>query len=156
MAVALLLASVLLVVYYVVDLPAPDEYSTIYLLDTNGRAVNYPEYLVAGVNSTFTVYVNVENHMGQTLNSTVQVKVTASGNPSIPVDSTPTQTFSGQIQDGKAWQNEATVSLPTPGNYLVAFELWNINQNTTALQFSGNYCVLNVEVAADKTAAVVE
>ena len=44
--------------------PQAEPYNTIYLLDANKKAVDYPEVLVANQNSTFNVYVDVENHMG--------------------------------------------------------------------------------------------
>jgi hypothetical protein len=37
------------------------------------------------------------------------------------------------------------VSINEPGSYSVIFELW-IHDETGALKFSYNYCVLNIEV----------
>ncbi len=148
MAIALLLASVLLVTYYVALEPAPDRYMTIYVLDSNGKATNYPEFVVANVNSTFSVYVDVENHLGTILtNAQVQVKVTTDSNPSFPVNANATQTFTGTVKNGATWQNIATVSLNQPGDWLVVFELWTPNANGNGLQFS-KAVALNVEVAA--------
>ena len=148
-AIALLLASVLLVTYYVVLMPVQEGYMTIYLLDSNRKAVNYPEFSVANINSTSSVYVEVENHMGRTLNNTqVLLKVTNNTNPTFPMDLNATQTFIGAVQEGATWENVATISLNEPGNYLVAFELWIPNQNGQ-LQFSNDFCVLNVQVAAE-------
>ena len=149
-AIALLLASVLLVTYYVALRPAPDKYTTIYLLDSNKKAMDYPEFLVANVSSTFSVFVNVENHMGRSLDDVqVLVKVTNEANPIPPLNTTATQTFSGALKDGSSTSNVATLSLNQPGNYMVVFELWIPNQDTGTLEFSGNYCVLNVQVAAE-------
>ena len=147
-AIALLLASALLVTYFVALRPLQAGYTTIYLLDSNRKAVDYPEYLVAGVNSTFSVYVDVEDHLGRNLtNAQVLVKITDNMKSSFPVDAPVTQTFAGFVQDQTMWENMATISLDQPGSYLVFFELWIPNQNG-ALQFSGNFCVLNVQVAA--------
>ncbi len=147
-AVALLLASVLLVTFYVLDRPVQNPYATIYLLDSNHKAADYPEYTVANVNSTFSVYVDVENHMGRSIsNAQVQVKVANGTNPTFPLDVNATQTFTGTVQDGETWENIATVSLNEPGNYLAAFELWIPNQDTGVLQFSEDFCVLNIQVA---------
>jgi uncharacterized membrane protein len=147
-AIALLLASVLLVTYYVALRPAPDQYTTIYLLDSQKKAADYPEFLVANVNSTFSVYVDVENHMGRTLNDAqVLVKVTTDLNPTFPVDVNATQTLIGTVRDGAVWENVSTVSLNQPGNYAVYFELWIPSKNGQ-LQFSNNFCVLNVQVSA--------
>ncbi len=146
-AIALLLASVLLVTYYVALRPVPDRYMTIYLLDSNRKAVDYPEHLVVNVNSTFSVYVEVENHMGRSVNDTqVLVKVTPDLNPTFPVNANVTQAFDGTVADGATWENIATVTLNQPGTYAVYFELWISNQNGQ-LQFSNDFCVLNVQVA---------
>jgi uncharacterized membrane protein len=154
-AIALLLACVLLVTYFVALRPAPNEYMTIYLLDSNKKAVDYPESLVANVSSTFSVYVNVENHMGSPMNDTqVWVKVVTDANPSFPINANVTQTLTtGPLENGDSASKVATVSLNQPGDYLVAFELWVRNEKTDVLQFSGDYCVLNVQVAATNTNA---
>ena len=149
-AISLVLASVLLVTFFVFDRPAPKPFMTIYLLDTNHKAVDYPESVVANVNSTFSVYVDIENHMGQTVSGAqVLVKVTNGTNPEFPLDVNATQTFTRteNLEDGKTWENIATISLNNPGNYLVSFELWTSNQGAGAPQFSGDFCVLNVQVA---------
>lgn len=147
MAIALLIASVLLVTYFISDQPPTDKYVSIYVLDSHGKAADYPEFLVANVNSTFSVYVNVENNLGTTLtNAQVQVKVTSDSNPSFPVNTNATQTFAGTVKNGATWQNIATVSLNQPGNYLVVFELWTTNPS--GLQYSGYFATLSVQVAA--------
>jgi hypothetical protein len=110
--------------------------------------------VVANVSSTFSVYVDVENHMGQTVNGAqVLVKVTNGTNPTFPLDANATQTFTGTVKDGGTWENIATVSLNIPGNYLIAFELWTPNQGTGTLQFSGDLSVLNVQVAPQNATA---
>ncbi|MCW4019028.1 MAG: DUF1616 domain-containing protein [Candidatus Bathyarchaeota archaeon] len=153
-AIALLLASVLLVTYYVALRPEPDEYTTIYLLDSNKKASDYPEFLVANVNSTFSVYVNVENHLGRTLDDfQVLVKATTDVNPTFPIeDVNATQTITGTLKDGEATSTVVTMGLNQPADYLVAFELWIPNEDTGKMEFSDNYCVLNVQVAAEQVA----
>ena len=144
-AIALVLASVLLVTYYV-KLPVQNGYTTIYLLDSNRTAADYPEYVVANVNSTFHVYVDVENHLNDTMdNAQVQVKLVSDQNPTFPLNANATQTFNGTVQKEATWEIPVTVSLNQPGKYLVAFELWIPNRGV--LEFSGNFCVLNVQVA---------
>ncbi len=153
-AIALLLASVLLVTYFVTLQPVQNGYTTIYLLDSQKKAVDYPEFLVAGVNSTFSVYVDVENHNGAEINAQVLVKVVSGTNPTFPVDANPTLTFNGTVKDGATWENVATVSLNEPGNYSVVYELWTSNQNAVA-QFTGNQCVLNVRVVAENATSTI-
>lgn len=143
-AVALLIAAILLGVYYVALRPVQAGYFTMYLFDPQKKAIDYPEVLVSGVNNTFSVYVEVENHNGTAVNCTVQVKVTSDMNPTYPVAVNATQTFSGTVENGAApWENVATVSLNQPGYYMVIFELWT---NNGAQQFSGEFTQLNVHV----------
>ena len=56
--------------------PAPAGYSTIYVLDSQNKAANYPSVLVANQNSTFNVPVTVVNNMGGTVQYEVLVKIT--------------------------------------------------------------------------------
>ncbi len=145
MAIALVLASVLLGYYYVALRPAQNGYMTVYLLDTQKKAANYPELLVKGENSTFSVYVEVENYRNTTQNCQIQVKVTSDMNPSFPVPVNATQTFSGTVQSGAVWENLATLSLNQAGKYMVVFELWTSNE-AGVFESSGDFCVLNVQV----------
>jgi uncharacterized membrane protein len=145
-AIALILASALLVTYYVALRPAPDRYVNVYYLSSD-KTTDYPEFAVANVNSTFSLYVTVENHLGYALtDAQLQVKVTGDSNPSFPLNANATQVFNGTVQDGASWTNLATVSLNAPGQYFVVFELWTSDGN--GLQFSGYYATLSVVVAA--------
>jgi uncharacterized membrane protein len=146
-AIALLIASVLLVTFYAVNLPTPDKYTTIYLLDSNGKASDYPENLTAYMNYTFNV--NVENHKGRMLNyMQVQVKIASESNPTFPLEINAVQIINRtDVQDGTSWQSSVTLSLNQPRNYLVVFELWITSKtNNSLLEYSGNFVALNVVV----------
>jgi uncharacterized membrane protein len=146
-AVALIIAVALLATFYVTNRPPQQSYTSIYLLDTQGKAVEYPEVVVANQNSTFSVFVTVENHRGASVDATVYVKV-ISGTPSaLPVNGEVTQTFNGEIKNGATWKNTSTLTLNTPGQYTVVCELWLTNSTSGELQFSGNACTLPVQVA---------
>ena len=149
-AIALLIASVLLAVTYFITPISNQGYLTIYLLDSNRKAANYPEALTANVNSTFSVFVVVENHEGQTVDESVLVKVISDNNPIFPINTSATQTFNGTLKDEETTENVATVSLSQPGNYLVAFELWI--QKEGNLQFTGELVALNIQVSAEENA----
>ena len=148
-AIALIVVSVLIGIYYVALPPSQEGYIEMYLLDYQRSTVNYPERLVNGENNTFSVYVEVENHMGVSQSCQVQVKVISNMNPTFPVDTNATLTFNGTVENRANWENIATVSLNKAGDYSVVFELWISNQNKV-LEYSGNFCLLNVQVV-DKT-----
>lgn len=144
-AIALLIASILLGVYYVFLRPVQAGYFTIYLLDSQKKAVDYPEVLVSGVNNTFSVYVDVENHNGTDVTLQVQVKVTTDMNPTYPVPVKPTtDPVNSTVANEGKWEYVATVSLNQPGDYMVIFELWTVTGG--APQFSGEFTQLNIHV----------
>ncbi|HUT17188.1 MAG TPA: hypothetical protein VMW84_02690, partial [Acidobacteriota bacterium] len=65
--IALIFVSSLLIGYYLISRLPPEGYTTIYVLDyPQKKAIDYPELLVINENSTFNVWVVVENHMGKT------------------------------------------------------------------------------------------
>ena len=149
MAVALLVASILLGVYYALLIPKQEGYLTFYLLDSQEKAIDYPELVVSGENSTFNVYFDVENHMGKSVECQVILKITKDMNPTFPLNVNATETYANRVEDGHSWRDIATVSLSEPGNYMVVFELWTLEkneENTEAPLFSKNSCLLNVRV----------
>jgi uncharacterized membrane protein len=144
--IALLFVAILFVGYFALLRPIQRGYTTVYLLDTQEKAINYPELLVINQNSTFNVYVDVENHMGKTQTCQVLLKVVNGTIPSVPVDARTSNSYVKTLENGEVWKNSVTVSLNEPGNYSAVFELWIHDQNAGAFQFTYNYCVLNLEV----------
>ena len=143
---ALIIVSATVIGYYVVFRPQAEPYNTIYLLDANKKAVDYPETLVANQNSTLSVYVDVENHMAASASYQVQVKI-IKNLTTFPVDTQPSQTIeTGSVNnDGKPVENTATITQNTPGSYSVVFELWQ-QHSDGSLTFTQDYCVLNIQV----------
>jgi len=136
----------LLIGYYFVSRLPPEGYTSIYLLDyQNKKAIDYPEFIVANENSTFSVWVVVENHMGRSQSCQVLQKVITDTIPSFPVDADVENSYTQTIENEETWENLATLSISEIGSYSIIFELW-IYDETEMLQFSYNYCVLNIEV----------
>jgi uncharacterized membrane protein len=144
---ALLIVSATVVGYYVWLRPQPEPYNTFYLLNSQKNAADYPETLVANQNSTFNVYINVENHMGKAENQSYQVLVKITQNLSgLPVDVQPIQTYDLSLRNGDSWQTLTSITQNQVGSYSVVFELWHYNQDTKAYEFTLNYAVLNLQV----------
>ena len=142
---ALIIVSATVIGYYVVLRPQPEGYNTICLLPSQKKAIDYPEVLVANQNSTFNVYVNVENHMGSTESYQVLVKITKNLS-TFPVDTQASQVYdTGNVPNGGGWENMATITQNETGSYSVVFELWQHKPNGP-LEFTHNYCVLNIQV----------
>jgi uncharacterized membrane protein len=144
--IALILVSILVTSYYVLLRPPQKGYMTIYLLDSQKKALNYPELLVVNQNNTFNVWVEVENHMGKSQYSEVLQKVTNDTIPIFPFKADATATYVRTLENGETWETLSTIAINKPGNYSVIFELWIYDEEVGELQFSGNVCVLNIEV----------
>jgi uncharacterized membrane protein len=143
---ALLIVSVAVLSYFVWFKPLAEPYNTIYLLDSNKKALDYPETLVVNQNSTFNVYVDVVNHLGYPTSYQVQMKITKNLS-TFPVDVPASQVFeiNSLEGNGQTKENTATITENTVGGYSVVFELWQQNLAGT-YEFTHNYCVLNIQV----------
>lgn len=146
---ALLIVASIVAGYYIVYRPQPEPYSTIYLLDAQKQAVNYPMTLVANQNSTFSVWVNVENHMGGNGNQSYQVLVKITTNSTgYPANTQPIDTYQISLADGGKWQNLSTISENQVGTFSVVFELWRYNSDSKTYELTYNFCVLNIQVVS--------
>jgi uncharacterized membrane protein len=144
--IVLIIVSAVVATYFLAFNPQPAGYNTIYLLDTQKQAVDYPVTLVANQNSTFNVWVGVENHMGGSANQTYQVLLKVTSNVSnFPVNVEPTQTYDLSLANAATWQTEASITLNQVGRYTVIFELWHQNSAGT-YDFTNNYAALNIQV----------
>lgn len=144
--IVLVIVAAVVAGYYLILAPPPEQYTTINLLDSNRQAVNYAETLVANHNSTFTVYVEVANHMNSDQQYQVLTKITknlpANFPGGLPVD--PVNTIDMNIAKSASQQQQVTVTENDVGYYSVVFELWRLDSGVWA--FTNNYCVLNVQV----------
>ena len=142
----LIIVSSLVAGYYLVFNTQPAGYNTIYLLDAQKQAINYPDTLVANQNSTFNLWVGVVNNMGGTGNQTYQVLMKITSNHSgFPVNVQPTETYNLSLKNTDTWQTESTITLNQAGNYWVVFELWHRNSSGT-YDFTNNEISLNIQV----------
>ncbi|MCJ7793332.1 DUF1616 domain-containing protein [Candidatus Bathyarchaeota archaeon] len=145
---ALVIVSALVAAYYLEFRPQPEPYNTIYLLDSQKKAVDYPVALVANQNSTFNVWVGVVNNMGGRRNQTYQVLIKVTPNLlDFPVNTQPIQTYDISLANGASWQTLAAITQNQVGNYSVVFELWHQN-SAGAYEFTNDYSVLNIQVVS--------
>jgi len=148
-ALALIIVSSILIGYYLISRLPPEGYTTIYMFDSQKKAMDYPELLVINgneKNNTFNVWIVVENHMGTWQACEVLQKVINDPISSFPVEADAKSSYAKTIENGETWETLATVSINEAGSYSVIFELWIYNDETGALEFSYNYCVLPIEV----------
>ncbi len=143
--IALVFASILIAGYYPWLKPPTKAYTTIYLLDSQNQAVDYPELLIINQNNTFTVPVEVENHMGNTQNCAVLLKITSEMIHKLPLTAEANATYTRTLENEENWEIPATIAMNQPGTYAVIFELWTCTEGES-LKFTENACSLNVEV----------
>ena len=131
---------------YFVTSAQPEPYNTMYLLDGNNKAVDYPHMLIVGQNSTFGVNLTVVNHMNSEQNYEVRTKIaktllmTSNGTEATAID-----TYSFTLPNQGSNQHTVTVTENTPGSYMVVYELWSTDSSGN-FSFTGNYCELNIQV----------
>jgi hypothetical protein len=114
-------------------------------LDLQRQASDYPQVLVENLNSTFSVYTCVENHLGGTQNQTYQVQVKITQDLSVfPITGQPVNVYDLSLADGNTWSELVTITQNDVGSYWVVFELYKIVDG--ALVFTHNYCVLSIQV----------
>jgi uncharacterized membrane protein len=132
--------------YYLISRLPPEGYSTIYILDSQKKAIDYPELLILNQNNTFNVWVGVVNHNGNKQSFEVLQKVVKGTVSSFPVDAEIVGSYEKTMENGETWETPVEVSLNETGSYMVIFELWIYDNNAGAFQFSYDYSVLKVDV----------
>jgi len=140
-AVALLIVSVV-VGYYAFFRPLPEGYTTIDVLDSQGRASDYIDTLIVHENYSFNI--EVVNHMGQPLSCQVQLKVTNETIPLFPAEINPISTSYMTVSNGETWEIQIPVALQETGSHAIIFELWTQNA-AGKFEFSGNAVIRNVD-----------
>jgi uncharacterized membrane protein len=149
-AVAVLSAIIVLagLLVYMSLTPARQEtFASIYLLDSEKKAENYPQLLVLGENNTLLLWVGVENFMGRIEYSSVLVKMdngTGSTDPS-PLD--PVYRFEKVLLNKGTWEFPITISINQTGQHRIIFELWLFNEFENVFSYS-DWCNIRLDVPA--------
>ena len=106
----------------------------------------FQKSLVANQNSTFSVYVDVTNHMNKAQDYQVRTKITTSFivTPQEGVAVAPVNTYDFNLKSGDTYEKSVTLTENTVGTYTVVFELWRLDGS--AYVFTQDYCVLNIKV----------
>lgn len=143
--IALVLALALLIYSYIAFMK-PNEFISLYVLDWQKEAKDYPELLVIGENNTCRLWVVVENHMERSVSCKVLLKITNSPIQSIPLPTEGKESYVRVIDKGEKWENPIEVLFNETGDFYMIFELWIWNEKTGEFEFSDNFCVLNLKV----------
>ena len=146
-AVALSLVIVIGIVagYYIYHVnEKPEGYTSICVLDAEGKAENYT--FAVNINQSVTFNVYVVNHNGTVGSFQVEEKITAGPIVQTPIDATPLNVYSKTLADGEIWPIQAPAMFDNAGSYNVIFELWSNNSGNS--EFTGNFVKLTVDVAS--------
>jgi len=143
--VALVILGALLV-YLVFFTPTQKEpFALIYYLDSEKQLENFPETVVLGENSTFSLWVGVENQ-NETQVFSVRVKVDDGNAPVNPSPAEPTQIFERTLLNEEKWEFPVTISIDQLGHNRIIFELWFFDKEAEdGLEYSGNWVSLSLE-----------
>jgi uncharacterized membrane protein len=124
-----------------------EKFSTIYYLDSEKQTENLPKTVVLGENSTFSLWVGVENHNGTTIDYQVLVKYDDGKSPVDPSPVEATESFEKTLADGKTWEFPVTVTIDQLGSNRVMFELWYLNGTSLKTEYTGNWVNISVEAS---------
>ena len=126
--------------------PAPQEHIvSLYLLDSEKKAENYPQLLVLGENNTFLLWVGVENFMGRIEYSSVLVKV---GNETVHADPSPIEPmkrFEKVLLNKETWEFPITIMINQTGKHRIIFELWFFDELENIFSYSKS-CNIKLDV----------
>ena len=144
--VALVILGALLV-YLVFFTPAQKEpFSAIYLLDSEKQLENFPKTVVLGENSTFSLWVGVENQNDTTRDYSVLVKVDDGKSLVNPSPVEPTESFNRTLLNEEVWEFPVTINIDQLGSHRIIFELWFFDKEAEdGLEYSGNWVSLSLE-----------
>jgi len=148
-AVAVLSAIIVLasLLVYTLLTPVPQKpFVSIYYLNSEKKAENYPELLVLGENNTFLLWVGVENFMGKIEYSSVLVKVSNGTGQVDPSPADPDHSFEKVLLDKETWEFPMTMTMNQTGNHKLIFELWLFDEFENVFIYSRSWCSLWLDV----------
>lgn len=143
--VAIVIMSAVLVYTMLTEPIESEQFSAMYILDSEKMADNYPKTVVLGTNSTFSLWVGVENQNDKTIEYSVQAKLddgTSTGDPSTAqlVDC-----FNKTLTNKETWEFQVPISIDRQGNNRIIFELWFFNQTENDWSYTGTRFNFSVE-----------
>ncbi len=142
--VAILILSGLLV-YLAFEPVQKEPFTAIYLLDSEKQAENFPETVVLGENSTFSLWVGVENQNDTTGDYSVYLKMDDGNSPVNPSSAELVESFEKNLLDKEVWEFQVMISIDQLGSHRIIFELWAFNGTKNDFDYTGNWVSLSLE-----------
>ncbi len=144
--VALVIIIALLVNLVLTPAP-PEKFSTIYYLDSEKKTENLPKTVVLGENSTFSLWVGVENHNETTIDYQVLVKYDDGKSPVDPSLVEPAESFEKILADDDTWEFPLDITIDNLGSNRVILELWFLNRTSLKREYTGNWVNISIEAS---------
>ncbi|MEJ2125939.1 MAG: DUF1616 domain-containing protein [Candidatus Bathyarchaeota archaeon] len=143
--IALVIMSALVI--QLVLTPIDPEYcSAIYYLDSNKQTENLPKTVILDQNSTFSMWVGVENQNGTTLDYQVKIKIDDGTGPLNQSSAEAEQTFTQIVDNKDVWEFQVDIEIKQLGTNRIIFELFTWNATTEDYDnYTGNWVHLSVE-----------
>ena len=143
--VALVIIGALLV-YLVFFTPVETEpFSAIYLLDSEKQTENFPKTVVLGENSTFSLWVGVENQNDTTIDYQVWIKMDDGKGLLNHTSTEHIQSFERTLAHGETWEFPVTINIEQLGPNRISVELRFFNGTANDFQYSGKWVSLSLE-----------
>ncbi len=143
--VALVIMGALLVNLVFLTPVEKEPFSAIYYLDSEKQTENIPKTVVLGENSTFSLWVGVENQNDTTIEYSVQVKLDDGKSPVNPSPVEPTESFNRTLLNEEKWEFPVTINIDQLGSHRVIFELLFFNVTKNDFDYTGNWVSLSLE-----------
>ena len=124
-----------------------EPFSGIYYLDSEKQTTNLPKTVILGENSTFSLWLGVENQNGTKtpIDYIVKLKIDDGKEPINPSLSEPVETFENTLNNGDTWEFPVTINIEKAGTNRIIFELWYMNATSGMDQYTGNWVNLSVD-----------
>lgn len=146
--ITILIAIVILVglLIFLALTPAPKApFAAIYMLDSEKQTENFPKTVVLGENSTFTLWIGVENQNDTTMDFSVYVKLDNGTGPDDPSPANITESFKRILLDKQVWEFQVTINIDQLGDHRIIFELWYFDETVNDYEYSGNWVSLSLQ-----------
>jgi uncharacterized membrane protein len=133
-----------LLVYLVLQPAQKEPFSAIYLLDSEKHTEDFPKTVILGENSTFSLWVGVENQNDTTLDFIVWMKMDNGTETVNPSPANETESFERTLLDDHVWEFQVTINIDQLGSHRIIFELWFLDEENVP-KYSGNWVSLTLE-----------
>ena len=144
--VALVIMGVLLVKLTFFTPIETEPFSAIYYLDSEKQTTNLPKTVVLGDNSTFSLWVGVENHNDTEMEYEVRSMID-DGRGHVDTNSREYESNQTVLEDGGIWEFQIDISIEQLGQNRVIFSLWFFNQTINDWADTGNWVNLSIEAS---------